>query len=129
MGSFLGNLLSKKDFLFVRGGPYFLYLFYHLLARPILGAFVALLVHVAILSGVFIQIGSVDPDTGASVLIVANAHSIGYVYALIAVVSGFAAERVARNLIDRVLRRLEREAEKSTPSTSEGTEGDEASGE
>jgi len=40
-------------------------------------------------------------------------ESEGYVYAVLAIVSGFAADKILRSMIDGVLRRLEQKAEKT----------------
>lgn len=40
-------------------------------------------------------------------------QSEGYVYAVLAIVSGFAADKILRSMIDGVLKRLEQKAEKT----------------
>ena len=40
-------------------------------------------------------------------------EGVGYVYAVLAIVSAFAADKVLRNTIDSVLRRIAQQAEKT----------------
>jgi hypothetical protein len=45
-----------------------------------------------------------------------NPDSVGYVYAVMAIVSAFAADKILRSMIDNVLKRLEQKADKATDS-------------
>ena len=102
IGSYLSNLLSKSDFLFVRGGPFWRYFLYHLLARPILGSFAAVFIFWLEKTDLLF---SIDPQ-----------KQVGYIYIILAVVSGFAAEKIFRTMIDRILKKLEQNAEKTKQS-------------
>lgn len=115
MGAYVGNLLTRKDFLFVQGGPFLRYMLHTLLTKPILGAFAACFVYAFTRSGTVFTLGA---DPGAKVAqgiaIGLPEGAKGWVYALLAVACGFAAEKVLGDLIGAVLRRLEQKAEKTT---------------
>lgn len=121
MGAYLSNLVTKENFLFVRGGPFWRYLFHHLISKPILSSFTAVFIYLIEKSKLIFSISPVYTEKkeaagqALSQIIVINVSSdaIGYVYAILALASGFAADKVLRNTIDRVLKRLEEKAEKT----------------
>jgi hypothetical protein len=121
MGTYLSNLLATKDFLFVPGGPFLRFLLHPLLTLPVLGAFSATVVYAVVHSGLLISIGTTSP--GGAVAFTATHATEGYVYAVVALVSGFAADRVLGNIINSVLRRLEQKAEKTVKPKAEEASG------
>ncbi|TIC80573.1 hypothetical protein [Crenobacter intestini] len=121
MGAYASNVLTREDFLYVRGGPFFRYFLLHLLAKPLMGAFAALFVFVLEKSKLLFAIVTADGAVGhgaASHLITINvgAADAGYVYAELAVASGFGADKLLRSTFDSVLKRLEQRAEKTKDS-------------
>jgi len=138
IGAFLSNLITKENFLYVRGGPFWRYLLHNLMARPILGAFAAIFILWIEKSKWIFSITSAAVDKMASsgqaaaVAVSSNSQSaiitinvsetaLPYAYVIIAVISGFAAEKILRNMIDRVLKRLEEKAEKTKETKTETT--------
>jgi hypothetical protein len=118
MGAYVSNLMTKQDFLFVRGGPYWRYLLHPLVAKPVLSAFAALFVYAVAHSGLIFSLGAPDAakvGTSAAPLAlnVPAGESTAFAYIVLAIVSGFAADKVLRDMIDRVLKRLEEKAEKT----------------
>lgn len=119
MGAYLGNLLTWEGFLYVRGAPFWRYFLHNTLSKPILGAFAAIFVFMMEKTKTIFSI-SVAPQAGqaaekAAAQIVnfnVGPAALPYAYALLAIVSGFAAEKVLRSMIDTVLKRLEERAEK-----------------
>ncbi|NDV14182.1 hypothetical protein GZH52_15540 [Crenobacter sp. HX-7-9] len=121
MGAYVSNVLTREDFLYVRGGPFFRYFLLHLLAKPLMGAFAALFVFVLEKSKLLFAIVTPDGSAGhaaASQLITINVGTAdaGYVYAALAVASGFGADKLLRSTFDNVLKRLEQRAEKTKDS-------------
>ncbi len=138
MGGYLSNLLTKEDFLFVWGGPFFRYLLYNLLARPIIGAVSALFFYLVEKSNLVFSIataGSAAQTAGSNapqglpsiITINVNPANKGYVYVVLAIAIGFAGEKMLRQMMDQVLKRLEQKAEK-TKDTGKGTEAGKAGG-
>jgi hypothetical protein len=123
MGAYVSNVLTREDFLYVRGGPFYRYWLHHLLAKPLMSAFAALFVFVLEKSKLLFAIvtsTSAGSQGAATQLITFNvgAADAGYVYAVLAIVSGFAADKVLRSTFDSVLKRMERRAEKTKDSGS-----------
>ncbi len=121
MGAYVSNVLTREDFLYVRGGPFFRYFLLHLLAKPLMGAFASLFVFVLEKSKLLFAIVTPDGAVGhgaASHLVTINvgAADAGYVYAALAVASGFGADKLLRSTFDSVLKRLEQRAEKTKDS-------------
>jgi hypothetical protein len=119
MGAYLSNLMTKEDFLYVRGGPFLRYLFHNLFSKPLMSAFAALFIYILERSKLIFSINSIattgNASKAASQIITFNVipEGVGYVYAVLAIVSGFAADKVLRNMIDTVLKKLEQKAEKT----------------
>jgi len=119
MGAYLSNLMTREDFLYVRGGPFLRYFFHNLFSKPVMSAFAAVFIYVLERSKLVFSInpiaGAGSTSKAASQIITFNVfpEGVGYVYAVLAIVSGFAADKVFRNMIDSVLKRLEQKAEKT----------------
>lgn len=133
MGAFLSSLITKENFLFVRGGPFWRYLLHNLMARPVLGAFAAIFVLWIEKSKWVFSINAVAADgktlpsvQSAVININLNQNAIPYALIVIAVVSGFAAEKILRSMMDRVLKRLEEKAEKTKEAKPDTTKDGEA---
>jgi hypothetical protein len=118
MGAYLSNLMTKENFLYVRGGPFWRYLLHNLFSKPLMSAFAAVFIYSLEKSKLIFSINTIDTQTAskaASQIISLNVakQSEGYVYAVLAIVSAFAADKMLRNMIDRVLKRMEQKAEKT----------------
>ena len=118
MGAYLSNLMTKENFLYVRGGPFWRYLLHNLFSKPVMSAFAAVFVFILEKSKLIFSINAIDTETpskAVSQIISLNVDKLneGYVYAVLAIVSGFAADKMLRNMIDKVLKRLEQKAEKT----------------
>jgi hypothetical protein len=115
-GAVAANLASKSPFP-VALGPTRRYFVLYLLARPILGAFAALLLYLLVQGG-FLGLG---PD-GAGVS--------RYAFAALAVTVGFSTEKFLGPIMDRGLLQLRQRAEKSEetprPAAGPGDDPDEA---
>ena len=121
IGAYLSNLLTMEDFLYVRGAPFVRYWMYNVLAKPLVGAMAAVLIYVVEKSRLIFVIGASgngESAETASQLITVNVatESLPYVYALLAITAGFAADKLLRSTFDSVLKRLAKEAEKTSES-------------
>ncbi len=118
MGAYLSNLITKEDFLYVRGGPFWRYFLHNLFAKPVTSAFAAVFIYFIEKSKLIFSIGLQENGAKASkaaeiITLNVSSDSAGYVYAVIAIASGFAADKILRSTIDGVLKKLEQKAEKS----------------
>jgi hypothetical protein len=115
MGAYLSNLMTKENFLYVQGAPFWRYFLHNLVSKPLMSAFAAIFIYILEKSKLIFSINVVPGSTSASQIINLNVGSegVGYVYAMLAIVSGFAADKVLRNMIDGVLKKLEQKAEKT----------------
>jgi len=118
MGAYLSNLMTKENFLYVRGGPFWRYLLHNLLSKPVMSAFAAVFIYSLEKSKLIFSINAIDTETAskaASQIISLNVakQSVGYVYAVLAIVSAFAADKILRSMFDKVLKKLEQKAEKT----------------
>ena len=122
MGAYLSNLMTKEYFLYVRGGPFLRCLLHNLFSKPVMSAFAAVFIYGLEKSKL---IFSINPITGigstskaASQIITLNVipEAVGYVYAVLAIVSAFSADKILRSMFDRVLKRLEQRADKGKDS-------------
>jgi len=132
MGAYLSNLITKENILFVRGGPFWRYLLYNLMARPILGGFSATVIFWIEKSKLVFSINPIGADgklvsavSSSIVNINVNQDATVYAYIVLAIASGFAGEKLIRNMMDRVLKRLEEKAEKTKETKIEPTETEE----
>jgi hypothetical protein len=120
MGAYLSNLMTKEDFLYVRGGPFVRYFLHNLFSKPVMCAFAAVFIFIVEKSKLIFSIIEVSanqsvPKTTATQVISLNVCEgcAGYTYAVLAIVSAFAADKVLRTMIDSVLKKLEQKAEKT----------------
>jgi hypothetical protein len=119
IGGYLSNLITKENFLFVRGGPFWKYLLHNLLSRAIVGAFSASFIFLLAQSKWLFSINPViegskgQPMPSTVLSINVDEGVLTYVYIVLAVAAGFAGEKLLRNMIDRVLKRLEEKAAKT----------------
>ncbi|MDD5434544.1 MAG: hypothetical protein PH343_03855, partial [Nitrospira sp.] len=119
MGAYVSNIITREDFLFIKG-PFWRYMIHHIISKPILAAFAAVFICALEKSKLIFSITPVTEAgqtiaTGVQQIISINvpAGSAGYVYAILAIASGFSADKLMRGMIDRVLKRLEANAEKT----------------
>lgn len=115
MGAYLSNLMTKEDFLYLRGGPYWRYFFLNLFSKPVMSAFAAIFIYILAKTKIIFAIGS-GADVSKIININVGAGGEGYAYAILAIVSGFAADKILKSTIDSVLKKLEQKAEKSKES-------------
>jgi hypothetical protein len=90
----------------------------------LISAFAAVFIYGVEKSKLIFSISSIDTkgaSNAVSKIISLNVtkESEGYVYAVLAIVSGFAADKILRSMIDGVLKRLEQKAEKAKDSGTE----------
>jgi len=118
MGAYLSNLMTKEDFLYVRGGPFWRYLLHNIFSKSLMSAFAAVFIYGVEKSKLIFSIDTKGASDAASNIISLNVTkgNEGYVYAVLAIVSGFAADKILRSMIDGVLKRLEQKAEKTKDS-------------
>lgn len=113
MGGFVSNVVTRKNFLFPAGGPFWRFFLLHVVARPVMSAFGAVLIVVLVKSGLLFAINpTVEIGKGVLALRVPEG-ALGFTYATLAVASGFGADKVLRAMMGRVLRVLQRKAEKT----------------
>lgn len=119
MGAYLSNLMTREDFLYVRGGPFWRYFLHHLASKPLMSAFAAGFIYLLEKSKLVFSITAANGGGEASdistqmISINVSPEGVGYVYAVLAIVSAFAADKVLRNTIDCVLKRMAQQAEKT----------------
>lgn len=119
MGAYLSNLMTTENFLYIQGAPYWRYFLHNLVSKPLMSGFAAVFIYILARSKLIFSITTPDQAKATvSQIISLNVPSegVGYAYAMLAIVSGFAADKVLRNMIDNVLKRLEQKAEKSKDS-------------
>ncbi len=119
MGAYLSNLMTTENFLYIQGAPYWRYFLHNLLSKPLMSGFAAVFIYILARSKIIFSLTSPgQPQTTVSQIISINVspEGLGYAYAMLAIVSGFAADKVLRNMIDNVLKKLEQKAEKSKDS-------------
>jgi hypothetical protein len=113
MGAYLSNLMTREDFLYVRGGPFWRYFFHNLFSKPVMSGFAAIFIYLLARSELIFAIGSGNTSASNIIKLNVSANGIGYTYAFLAIISGFAADKILKNMIDSVLKKLEQKAEKS----------------
>lgn len=116
MGGYLSNVLTREGLLYVRGGPFWRYALLHLVSRPVLSAFGAVLIAVLVKSEMVVAIKTAAANKAGLVALTIADGAVGYAYAVIALASGFASDKVLSDMIGRVLKRLEQKAEKTKES-------------
>lgn len=106
-GAILANLLATEPFI-VSIGPTSRYYVHGLFVRPVLGAFAAGLVCLLGQSGVAFVVETPPPGPSP---VVGHSGPV-FVLSILAVAAGFAAERMLRPMMDKVLRALSAQSEK-----------------
>jgi hypothetical protein len=119
MGAYLSNLMTNENFLYIQGAPFWRYFLHNLVSKPLMGGFAAFFIYILARSKLIFSITTPD-QTKATVFQIISinvpAEGVGYAYALLAIISGFAADKLLRNMIDSVLKKLEQKAEKTKDS-------------
>jgi hypothetical protein len=118
MGAYLSNLMTNEDFLYVRGGPYFRCLLHNIFSKPVMSAFAAVFIYGLEKTKLIFSIGNQATSTRLTEIITINVNQdyMGYAYAVLAIVSGFSADKILRSMFDKVLKKLEQKAEKTKDS-------------
>jgi hypothetical protein len=123
MGAYLSNLMTKENFLYIQGAPFWRYFLHNVVSKPLMSGFAAVFIYILARSKLIFSIATPEvAKTAVSQIINLNVskEGVGYVYAILAIVSGFAADKVLRNMIDNVLKKLEQRAEKTKDSQKQG---------
>jgi hypothetical protein len=115
MGGYLSNMLTRVNFLFPAGGPFWRFVLLHLVARPVMSAFGAVLIMVLIKSGLIFAVNPIGNVAPGVVVLQVPEGALGYTYASLAVACGFGSDKVLRAMIGRVLQVLQLRAEKTNP--------------
>lgn len=115
MGGYLSNALTREGFLYLRGGPFWRYFALHLAARPVLSAFAAVALAILVKAELVVAFNAAAGRAG--VVSIQVGEPVGYAYAGLAIAAGFAADKLLRDMLGRVLARLEQKAEKTKAST------------
>ncbi len=122
VGSYLSNLMTNENFLYIRGGPFWRYFLHNLFTKPLMSAVAAVFVFILEKSKLIFSIkitGAQSPSNSVVNQIISlnvTPEGAGYAYAVLAIVSGFAADKILRSMIDSVLKKLEQKAEKTKDS-------------
>ena len=120
MGAYLSNLLTKENFLYVRGAPFGRYWLHNLVAKPLMSGFAAVFIFVVEKSHLVFAIQQASDKganpAGAPITINVGSANVEFVYVAMAIVSGFAADKLLKGMIDSVLKRMEQKAEKTKDS-------------
>ena len=120
MGAYLSNLMTKENFLYVRGGPFLRCLLHNLFSKPVMSAFAAVFMFGLEKTKLIFSIGAQATSARPEIISInVNDAYRGYAYAVLAIVSGFSADKVLRSMFDKVLKKLEQEAEKTKDSETE----------
>ncbi|MBN8227836.1 hypothetical protein JYK02_09965 [Corallococcus macrosporus] len=122
-GAIVSNMLSKERFVVATGatGRFFAY---HLLVKPVIGAFAALMLlfleQSRMLLSVDTRAGSMSGDTSAAILhiVVSDNQAVFFTLMALAVVAGWSADKLLSSIMDRVLGRLLGQSEKVLPPSS-----------
>jgi hypothetical protein len=120
IGAFLSNLLTNEDYVFP-SGAFWRHVFYYTISKPVMSAFAAVFVFFIeksklIFTIVAAESGQPGQQSGQlSQLISLNVPKSAedYVYVILAIASGFSADKILRGMIDKALKRLEEKAEKA----------------
>jgi len=117
----ISNLMTKEDFLYVRGGPFLRCFLHNLFSKPVMSAFAAVFIYGLEKTKLIFSIGTQTNSTRLTEIITINVNQdfMGYAYAVLAIVSGFSADKILRSMFDKLLKRLEQKAEKTKDSETE----------
>lgn len=115
-GAVLANILSKDAFL-IAMGPARRYFFYYLFAKPVQGAFAALTFYILLKSELLFALARKgDQNENSAVVFQVTAETEAYVLIMLALAAGFSAEKAFGSMINKVLARLFKSAEKTEES-------------
>ncbi|RKH52890.1 hypothetical protein D7X96_09885 [Corallococcus interemptor] len=122
-GAIISNMLSKERFVVATGatGRFFAY---HLLVKPVIGAFAALMLlfleQSRMLLSVDTRTGStgVDPSPALFHIVVSDNQAVFFTLMALAVVAGWSADKLLSSIMDKVLGRLLGQSEKVLPPSS-----------
>ncbi|GMU05477.1 hypothetical protein [Corallococcus caeni] len=119
-GAIVSNMLSKERFV-VATGATSRFFAYHLLVKPVLGAFAALMLlfleQSRMLLSVDTQAASTSGDTSSAILhiVVSDNPAVFFTLMALAVVAGWSADKLLSSIMDKVLGRLLGQSEKVLP--------------
>jgi hypothetical protein len=119
MGAYLSNLMTTENFLYIQGAPYWRYFLHNVLSKPLMSGFAAVFIYILARSKIIFSIttpGQTQTTVSQIINLNVSPDGVGYTYAMLAIVSGFAADKVLRNMIDKVLKKMEQKAEKGKDS-------------
>lgn len=116
MGAYLSNLMTTENFLYIQGAPFWRYFLHNLVSKPLMSGFAAVFIYILARSKLIFSITTSGQTQPQIININVPDGGVGYAYALLAIISGFAADKLLRNMIDSVLKKLEQKAEKSKES-------------
>ncbi|NOK34627.1 hypothetical protein HMI49_15605 [Corallococcus exercitus] len=119
-GAIVSNMLSKERFVVATGatGRFFAY---HLLVKPVLGAFAALMLlfleQSRMLLSVDTRAGGLSGDASPAILhiVVSDNQAVFFTLMALAVVAGWSADKLLSSIMDKVLGRLLGQSEKVLP--------------
>ncbi|CAM4350870.1 hypothetical protein [Corallococcus exiguus] len=119
-GAIISNMLSKERFVVATGatGRFFAY---HLMVKPVIGAFAALMLlfleQSRMLLSVDTRTGStgVDPSPALFHIVVSDNQAVFFTLMALAVVAGWSADKLLSSIMDKVLGRLLGQSEKVLP--------------
>ncbi|RUO94172.1 hypothetical protein D7Y11_05955 [Corallococcus sp. AB018] len=122
-GAIISNMLSKERFVVATGatGRFFAY---HLMVKPVIGAFAALMLlfleQSRMLLSVDTRTGStgVDPSPALFHIVVSDNQAVFFTLMALAVVAGWSADKLLSSIMDKVLGRLLGQSEKVLPPSS-----------
>ncbi|MBN8468368.1 hypothetical protein JYJ95_17765 [Corallococcus exiguus] len=122
-GAIISNMLSKERFVVATGatGRFFAY---HLMVKPVIGAFAALMLlfleQSRMLLSVDTRTGStgVDPSPALFHIVVSDNQAVFFTLMALAVVAGWSADKLLGSIMDKVLGRLLGQSEKVLPPSS-----------
>ncbi|MCY1041556.1 hypothetical protein OV208_09540 [Corallococcus sp. bb12-1] len=121
-GAVVSNMLSKERFI-VATGATSRFFAYHLLVKPVVGAFAAMTLLFVEQSNLLLSVVPRDPVKAASYnpallnIVVRDWRAVFFTLAALSVVAGYSADRFVSSIMNNVLRRLIGQSEKLLPSS------------
>ncbi|MGE6759804.1 hypothetical protein ACQKGO_17440 [Corallococcus interemptor] len=122
-GAIASNMMSKERFV-VATGATSRFFAYHLLVKPVIGAFAALVLlfleQSRLLLSVDTRSGPAEAADGSALLhiVVSDGQAAFFTMMALAVVAGWSADKLLSSVMDKVLRRLLGQSEKVLPPSS-----------
>ncbi|WP_147439453.1 hypothetical protein [Corallococcus sp. CA049B] len=119
-GAIASNMLSKERFV-VATGATLRFFAYHLMVKPVIGAFAALMLLFLERSRMLLSVDTRDGATGADAgsailhIVVNDNQAAFFTMVALAVVAGWSADRLLSSVMDKVLGRLLGQSEKVLP--------------